>query len=459
MKIRTIFAALVCKLARAILRLFGEGGTSLPGILAMRIFPGVLGEVSRGMHVIMVTGTNGKTTTCRILKRAMDLDGKECLLNGSGANLLSGITTEFACHTDWRGNPKSGWAVIECDEGALREAAGRIQPEVIVVTNLFRDQLDRYGEVMTTRNKILEGIRRSPKSCLCLNADCPLTSTLAGEVSNPVLYYGVNVPFGSQEEREITDAKHCVRCGAELEYSFYTYAHMGHYRCPACGLARPDSDVSVSGIGRIGAGGSEVTIEEDGEEIPAGIGLPAVYNLYNALASLCAGKAAGMDRAALLEAARTTKAPFGRMEEFTLEGRKLQMILVKNPAGCNQAIEYVTGCGEDYGIIFCLNDRTADGHDISWIWDADFEKIIQDPHRKEIRVSGCRAEEMQLRLKYAGAEEDSILLEKDYARLTDSIGEGTRLQFILPNYTSMLEFRKVLAIRTGGEAFWKEEAE
>ena len=453
--VRMMTAAAVCRTVRGLMHLTGRGGTALPGKAALAIDRNVLEKASRNMHVIVVTGTNGKTTTCHILEQAMILSGRKCLLNRSGANLLSGITAEFVCNVGKGGTPAADFAVIECDEGALKQVTPKVKPEVIVVTNLFRDQLDRYGEVMNTRAQILAGIRQSPESILCLNADCPLTASIADEVPNPVLYYGLNVPVGDQKERELTDAKYCVKCSAELVYSYYTCDHLGSYSCPECGFHRPGPETAVTEIAEMNTDHSAVRLKIRGREYDAEVSLPAVYNLYNTVAAVCAGNAAGIADEILLKAAGSISACFGRMENFSLGGKDVQMILVKNPAGCNQALDFVNGACEDYDIVFCLNDKTADGHDISWIWDADYEKIVEDPRRKQIFVSGIRAEDMQLRLKYAGAEEREILLEKDFGVLLQKISENNRRVFILPNYTSMLELRKVILRTAGGEEFWK----
>lgn len=454
-RLRTRMAVRGCKAARRLLHLTGKGGTALPGKIALAIDPEVLASASRGIHVILVTGTNGKTTTCRMLEKALEESGKTCLLNRSGANLLSGITAEFICGTDRKGRPQASYAVVECDEGALKQVAPLISPEVIVVTNLFRDQLDRYGEVLNTRQQILTGIRRSPGSILCLNADCPLTATIADEVKNPVVFYGIDVPAGDQRERDVSDAKYCIRCGAVLSYDHYTYAHMGAWRCPQCGKKRPDPETAAAGLTELTPDHSLIRLKMKDQTREVRVGLPAMYNLYNALAAVSAGKAAGLPTDALCRAAAGMSACFGRMERFRIGEKDLQMILVKNPAGFDQAAEFVTSAQEEYDIAFCLNDRTADGHDISWIWDADLEKVVRDPNRRAIYVSGIRAEDMQLRLKYAGAGEEEIVMEKEWAPLISRMTEGTRRLFILPNYTSMLELRKELQKTAGGEDFWK----
>ena len=454
-QVRTSSAIILCRLARRLMHLAGKGGTTLPGRIALLLDKEILSTVSRGMHIVLVTGTNGKTTTCRMLEQALILEGKKCLLNRSGANLLPGITAEFVCNADRTGKPRCDYAVTECDEGALKQITQRLNPEIIVVTNLFRDQLDRYGEVMNTREEILKGIRKAPQSILCLNADCVLSSAMSANLPNPTGYFGIDTPVGDQGERELSDAKYCLFCGTELVYHYHTYAHLGDYECPACGYRRPFPETSLTEITGTGAASSEARMRIRDKNLAVTISLPAVYNLYNALAAACAGVKLGLKTKSITRALETVEAPFGRMEHFTIGGCSIRMILVKNPAGCNQAMEYIAGTGEDYGIVFCLNDRTADGHDISWIWDTDPEQILLDPHKKSVWVSGTRAEDMQLRLKYSGAPEESITLEKDYSRLLDEIVRREKQVFLLPNYTSMLDLRQVLLQKAGGNAFWK----
>ena len=231
----SICAIAACKLTRQALRLFRRGGTALPGKAARLFDPDILKRVSEGMEIIVVTGTNGKTTTCGMLENALRAGGRECLSNKSGANLLSGVTAELTCNATWSGKPKTHYAVIECDEGALKQVAPLISPKVIIVTNLFRDQLDRYGEVMHTLDEIRTGILASPGSILCLNADDSLTGSLAGDVPNPVVWYGLDTSTGEEKEPVLSDARYCIRCGTEYGYHYHTYAHLGGFFCPKCG--------------------------------------------------------------------------------------------------------------------------------------------------------------------------------------------------------------------------------
>ncbi len=458
-QLQTILSVAACKTTRAVLRLTGRGGTALPG-KAARLFAGnVLEAVSEGMEIIVVTGTNGKTTTSRMLEHALTSGGHPCLANKSGANLLSGVTAELACNADWLGRPKTHYAVIECDEGALKQVVPLIHPKVIVATNLFRDQLDRYGEVMHTAEQLRMGIEKVPETTLCLNADDSLVASLAENVPNKVVWYGLDLPVGEQKDAAISDAKYCIHCGTPYQYHYHTYAHLGGFYCPKCGYQRQETSVGVTKIHKIASDGSRITVRlTDGKgstQHEVHVGLPAVYNIYNAAAAICAYTAFGLPREEILTALSNVHSSFGRMETFELSGNRLQMILVKNPAGCNQALAYVGSLEQDYRLVLCLNDRMADGHDISWIWDADYEQIAENPHLKNIFVSGDRAEDLQLRLKYAGCREEQITLCKDNHQLVDRMKEGNLPCFILPNYTSMLALRKLLSDATGGTDFWK----
>lgn len=455
--VSTALAVAGCKGARGALRLMHRGGTALPGKVAMKLEPKILNVTSRGMDIIVVTGTNGKTTTCRMLEHAMTGAGRDTLANKSGANLLSGVTAEFTASATLGGRPTKKYAIIECDEGALRQVVPRIHPKVICVTNLFRDQLDRYGEVMNTRNLIYKGIQKVPDAILCLNADDSLVASLADGVPNKVIWYGIDCPVGDQKDVEISDAKHCIRCGEEYVYDYHTYAHLGGFRCPHCGYRRPDTDVAVTSIEKIAADGSTVKIRtrRGAEPREVKIALPAVYNVYNAVGAACAYLAAGYDEEEILSSLSDVHSSFGRMETFQLDDTRVQMILVKNPAGCNQALEYLRSLGEDYTAVFCLNDRTADGHDISWIWDADFEKVCHDPHVKHILVMGDRADDMALRLKYADAPEEIVEFIPDDAAMLERMRKSDLPVFVLPNYTSMLSLRRAISEATGRGEFWK----
>ena len=450
----TFLSVAACRMTRWGLRVMHRGGTTTPGRAAMFFDKKILEVVSRDMEIIVVTGTNGKTSTCSMLRNALQESGINPLSNISGANLLTGVTAEFTSLATLSGKPKRKYAIVECDEGALKKVVPLIKPKVIVVTNLFRDQLDRYGEVMHTLEEIRTGVKLVPETTLCLNADCSLTASLASDLPNKVYYYGIGQGAceDSTSDDELSDAKYCIKCGTEYEYTYHTYAHLGGFSCPKCGYKRIKPNIEVSSID-ISAKGSDIVINE--EKIH--IGLPALYNVYNGIAAIGAYDAAGWDKKNIISSLANVSSSFGRMETFTYNNVDIQMILVKNPAGCNQSLSYLSSLGEDYVAVFCLNDKTADGHDISWIWDADHEKVAQDPHCKKIYVSGTRATDMQVRLKYADAGEEKITLIEDNEKLLEAMTSHNLPVFILPNYTSMLSLRAVVSAATGKKEFWKDQ--
>ena len=468
--LRTVFAVAVCKASRAVLHRIGRGGTSFPGKAAMVLKKDLLTVVSQDVASIVVTGTNGKTTTAAMLENVLRCAGLETVSNRSGANLLSGVTAELAACTDWRGRAVKHYAVIECDEGALHQVVPLLRPKVIIVTNLFRDQLDRYGEVMHTLEAVRRGIEQVPEAVLCLNADDSLTASLALDLPNPVAWFGIGIgveagdpeqnsgqDFGN-EESSVSDARYCIRCGTEYVYSFRTFAHLGGFRCPACGYARPDPDVEITSIDSMDYTGTRVHMRFEKRSVgmvPVNIAAPALYNIYNAAAAACSAQAAGISLQAVLKALASTSGAFGRMETFEPGGAAAQMILVKNPAGCNQALDYLCSLKKPYALILCLNDRDADGHDISWIWDVDYEKLCQHPFLQGIYVWGIRAEDLQLRLKYAGIPESRIRHIRKKETLLMIIRGSKVPVFILPNYTAMLPLRELLQKETGKAEFWK----
>ena len=454
---RAVLAIILCKTLRKVSRLLHRGGTALPGRFAMKLCPDLLSCLSGSVQTVAVTGTNGKTTCCRMVEEAFSEAGFSYFANRSGANLMSGILTEFVMNCTLSGKAKKDFAVIECDEAAARTVFGQLQPKVIVVTNLFRDQLDRYGEITHTLNNIREGIRTVPTATLCLNADCSLTSSLASEeLPNPVLWYGIDQTAAlSAASSSLSDASYCIRCKTEYQYDYHTYAHLGGFRCPNCGYCRHETDFAVTGIIRMGSQSSEVLFRTPFGEEPLLINLPAAYNLYNASAAITAAQVMGIQQEIWQQALTSFSCGFGRMENFPLAGGT-KMILAKNPAGCSQALEFISNVSKPFVLVSCLNDRSADGTDISWIWDADFEVLasIADLITR-IYVSGDRAEDLRLRLKYAGLPDGRIQVIHSSEKLVDVLESETLPVFIMPTYTAMLELRAAIIRRCGGSELWE----
>ena len=457
MKIRVFLGILTVRILHFGIRLVHRGGTAFPGRIALKICPNLLSELSRGVRTVAITGTNGKTTSARMIEQAFSDSGIDCIANRSGANLLSGITTEFAMHSTFSGKCKSKWAVIECDEAAARRTFAQLRPEVVLVTNLFRDQLDRYGEVTHTLENIREGLSRVPGALLCLNADCSLTSSLADDLPNRVVFFGVDASAASEAEPpELSDATHCIRCRAHYEYDYVTYGHLGGFRCPKCGYRRHDTDVAVTAIDSVDSAGSRVRLRIGEDERPVRVNLPAMYNIYNAAGAITAAVSMGLGADSAVSAVGSFHCGFGRMEQFDIGGRGAKMMLVKNPAGCDQVLEFLFGTEGEFDLVMCLNDNGADGTDVSWIWDAGFEKLgFAGERLHSVTVSGIRAADLWVRLKYAGVDPQKISLERDYEALTRKIAAMDRPVYIVPTYTAMLDFRACLIKHCGGSDFWE----
>ncbi len=456
MKIRIFLAVLACRLCRVMLRLLGRGGTDFPGRVALKLCPDLLGYLAKNVTTVIVAGTNGKTTTSRMIEQSWKDAGISYFANKTGANLLSGVTAEFCAHSTLLGRCRYTHALIEADEAAFKLISRYTGAKAVVVTNVFRDQLDRYGELTHTLENIELGVRNCPDAVVCLNADDSLLTSLKEKIPNRVLFYGVNVPLYASRVAELSDAPYCIRCKSEYVYDYVTYGHLGGYRCPKCGYCRPRPDVSVCSVPVCDDEHSEVVFRIAEAEYPATVALPGGYNIYNACAAMAAGLALGLDPATTAKSLADFSCGFGRMEKFELDGTDVRMILIKNPAGCNQVLNFLTQRKTPFVFAICLNDRAQDGRDVSWIWDVDFERLsAMQAMLPAIYVSGARAEDMALRLKYAGFPEERLHIEKDYAKLAEAIAGEKLPAFIMPTYTAMLALRKTISTRYGYKQYWE----
>ena len=455
-KIRVFFAILAGKAVKLFCRIVRKGGTAMPGRFALKIYPGLLKELAGEVKTVTVTGTNGKTTCCRMVEEAFSQAGLDYFANRSGANLDIGIATDFISNCTLGGRMKKHYAVIECDEGAARKVFGQLQPTVILVTNLFNDQLDRFGTVKNTLQAIRDGIKGAPGAVLCLNADEPLSASLADNVPNKAVFYGLE----SSAVKESTpapdsDEAKCVVCGSAYDYSYVSLAHLGGFCCPSCGYSRRAADYAVTAILDEGFDSSTVTLRCPDGVKELNVNLPARYNIYNAAATVAAAVAAGIDSEAALRAPAVFQCGFGRMERFSLGKAGARMILVKNTAGINQVIHFISGIQTRYSLSLCCNNRVSDGTDFSWINDAEFERLSENAERiKHIFVSGDRIRQAKERLLNAGFSADIIFEEPDYDKLFDRLSEEDVPVYIMPTYTAMIEFRDVLIKRLGGTQFF-----
>lgn len=416
-----------------------NGGSTFPGAVALKIDRTVLNTVGKDYKVILVTGTNGKTTTVSMISNILKTNGFEVITNSTGANLFKGIVSCFIDNYRFFKSNKDKYAVIEVDEANLKYITEYISPEIITITNLFRDQLDRYGEVYTTLFKILEGIKKVPTSKLILNGDDSLFGKLP--INNSIIYYGFNKSINDNNKIEVNaDAKFCKVCKTPYKYNFITYNHLGDFYCPNCGYKHPTLKYFVEDIVNLTPNESNVIINDTNILISQS----GIYNIYNGLCAFSICRELGVSKDVIAKSLSKQDSSFGRQEEINIDNKKLKIILVKNPAGYNQAIDTLCLNKESFSTVFMLNDNYADGQDVSWIWDVEFERL-NELDLKDIFISGIRLYDMAVRLKTAGLDENSFILEKDYEELTKKIiNSSTERIYVLATYTAMINYRKYL---------------
>lgn len=448
MSARSTVAVWAGKITTKILKLLGRGGTSLPGKVVLKICPNILGELAKDMKVICVTGTNGKTTTCHVIRDMLEANGNTVFCNDAGANLLGGVVSAFVNACGINGKVNKDYALLECDEAALKSIVrtfGKLDVTA-VVTNVFRDQLDRYGEVLTTVNKIRSGLEQLPNVKLILNADCSLTSSLSNLPHSEIYYFGVNAPLYESSSSDISDAVYCIHCKTKYQYHYHTFGHLGGFYCPNCGYKRETANAGLKEVLSWRDEGETVKMDLFGEELETEVMLPGGYNLYNALAASTVGHLIGLphDKIASVLGGLTTH--FGRMEDVLLGDSKLSLVLVKNPAGFNEVLQFLIQQKPEGNIVFGLNDNYADGRDISWIYDVEFERLTEAAaDAKHFYFTGRRAYDMQLRLKYADFDTQKFSVEKDYKTLIEQLKSDGRQTYLVLSYTCMLEFRDKLS--------------
>jgi UDP-N-acetylmuramyl tripeptide synthase len=459
---RTIAAVVSGKVMRLALQRLGRGATALPGIVALGVAPDAIAALSATLShgTVCVSGTNGKTTTTRMLSDIVRAAGWQPVHNRSGSNLDRGIAAALLADATWGGEVRGDIGVFEIDEASVPGVLARLTPRILVVTNLFRDQLDRYFEIDALARRIGDAIARLPDTTtLILNADDPIVAYLGEGFRGPLLTFGVDDPsVGGTVPQAISDATRCPRCKSPLRYGRVILAHVGDWRCDHCGLARPRPDVSAAVVqlgpneSRLRLGGIVASVIDD-----VVVPLPGLYNAYNALAALAAARALDIALSTATRALAGFKPAFGRLEIVEAEGRRLRLVLVKNPAGFNAAIGALLETDRHPRILGALNDRDADSRDVSWIWDADFEALA--PRVEHATVTGLRARDLALRFKYAGVPRDRVTVvdgwEPAIRRAIDGTPVGEEL-VVIATYTAMLSLRDALARLGFVGQFWED---
>jgi lipid II isoglutaminyl synthase (glutamine-hydrolysing) len=469
--------ALAAKLALArgvgtISRLRGGGGTSAPGRLLMRLAPNAIGELGARLRrgSVLISATNGKTTTAAMAAGIFERAGIALVHNQAGANMAGGIATTLLAAAKPGGAIAGELGLFEVDELWLEQLASELNPRAILLGNLFRDQLDRYGELDTIAER-WQQVLRTGERALVLNADDPLIADLGREHQGAV-YFGLeDHTLALAGMAHAADARHCRRCGAPYVFDTVYLGHLGDYHCPSCGQSRPTPVVTASDVQLEGVRAARFTLATPAGRAEVSLALPGLYNVYNALAAAALASTLDVPLETIVAGLASSRAAFGRAETVSVsipaapspnalaarETRELQILLVKNPAGANEVLRTLALEPGEHDLLGILNDQIADGRDVSWIWDADFELLAGRIRRAT--CSGTRAADLAARLKYAGIEPQRIVLCEDLAdalstAAADRPADAGAPLFALPTYTAMLALRELLVARGEASSAW-----
>ncbi|GAA5350339.1 Mur ligase family protein [Streptococcus uberis] len=427
------------KTAQTLLKSMGRGST-YPGKLALQFDKNILDTLAKDYEIVVVTGTNGKTLTTALTVGILKEAYGQVLTNPSGANMITGIVSSFL--TAKKGKSGKKIAVLEIDEASLPRITQYIKPSLFVFTNIFRDQMDRYGEIYTTYQLIIDGAKNAPEATILANGDSPLFASK--ELVNPVKYYGFNTEdHEPQLAHYNTEGILCPKCQAILQYRLNTYANLGHYICLNCDFKRPKLDYQLSALTKTTNVSSAFVI--DGQEYSINVG--GLYNIYNALAAVSVAEFFGLSPEQIKAGFEKSRAVFGRQETFSIGDKSCTLVLIKNPVGASQALEMIKLADYPFSLSVLLNANYADGIDTSWIWDANFE-LIQEMDITEINAGGVRHSEIARRLRVSGYDSSQISEKESLEEVMQAIEkQESKYAYILATYTAMLAFRELLASR------------
>lgn len=433
---RKLIAIWVGKLLSVAGRLIGRKSSASPGAFALKLCPTLVSDINKIVtkKVIVTCGTNGKTTTNNLMASALEAKGYKVLCNKLGANMLSGIATTYIQAADILGRVKADYACLEIDEAYTPIVFKQVKPDIMVITNLFRDQLDRYGEIDITVNIIKRAIAGAGKVKMVLNADDPLCVQFGREENADAVYYGISEKVLAQVD-DTKEGRFCPICGKELEFDYYHYSQLGHFNCPHCGYKRPEPEYDIKNVSL------KTPIRFTINDKPMEVNYKGFYNIYNLAAVYAALNAAGEsteDFGKLLEA---YKPQIGRMQEFRFN-KPVILSLSKNPAGFNQAISTVNTDERKKDVIIAINDLANDGRDVSWLWDVDFHKI-KDENLNTLATTGIRVYDISLRFKYAGIDV-SLMTDSMKEAVIKALETDSEVVYVLVNYTALYSTESVL---------------
>lgn len=439
------FTVFVCKIT-------GKGGTSLPGKLALKVNPKIINELIKGIKgdKIVITGTNGKTTTSGLIASILKTAGKNVIHNREGANMSSGIATVLIKNSNIYGKLKADIGVFEIDEANMPLLLDDIKPNIVVITNFFRDQLDRYGELDTTIKKVKESLNKLSKdSIVLLNADEPFTAAIGNDLKLKVMYYGINDHINREYGLSPSfEQKYCPSCGDKYVYKEVFYGQLGDYYCPSCGKKRPKLDFSALNID-INEDGISFDLKYKDRLFKIKSHLFGIYNIYNVMAAVTANLLLNTNISDIINGLDNYKPIAGRLQKTTLNEKKAIINLIKNPIGFDSTLSMLKEIKKPLNLVIAINDNYADGRDVSWLWDVNIEDFVVNSKINSVVASGLRAEDMALRLKYAGIDTKKIEVINSIEKALNYISSVTKdeLIIVLPNYTSLHEVNTFLKLR------------
>lgn len=415
---------------------FRRPAANFPGKIGLRVDPSLIADLSSRINEgsIVVVGTNGKTTATNMLADVFERSGKSVICNRTGANMSPGVATALL-HAK-----QADWGIFESDELWLAKILPQLKPNYVVLLNLFRDQLDRMGEISHLQSSILEALASSPATMLIYNADDPLCQAIASRCENYCIPFGVDEDLGLPQNT-VSDAGMCQLCDDLLDYSWRQYGQLGSYHCPSCGFKREDPVYAARGVS-FGKDGMVFTVEHDDEKLRMDLPFLGTYMLYNALAVCVAARCCGLPVQSIDEGMRQFDPHNGRLQQYSIDGRHVLLNLAKNPTGFNQNLRIITGEAGPKAVAFFINDKEADGHDVSWLWDIDFQELAGMDDLL-VYAGGIRKHDMQVRLKYAGIEAQLVDGAKDFLEKAKAASPDAGA-YLIANYTALPEVKSEL---------------
>jgi lipid II isoglutaminyl synthase (glutamine-hydrolysing) len=414
--------------------------TALPGKVALKLNPKLLSTINtRCKKKVIITGTNGKTTTNNLINHILNSEYEDVLSNLRGANMPQGVASAFLNDS----KKEYDWGVFEVDEGSFPDVVRYIKPDYVVITNFFRDQLDRFGEIENTAKIVYEALKPL-NTTLIMNADDPMVSKFK-DLNKRSIYYGVEKSKFSTMDQRVVESRFCPVCASSLDYEYYNYGQLGKYICSSCGFKNPEYDYKISSV-RYSEDAYHFKVDSPkNKTCDVVFGYDGIYNAYNCCAAIAFSIEAGLDMKKVAQRIENFEYKLGRMENIEFKDKMVKIVLVKNPIGLSEVLKSISNDKRKKSILFILNDNPADGTDVSWIWDADVEVIHKIENLNSIHCSGIRAQDIALRIKYAEYTEEIVEIDFNVEDSIETVlGEDVEIVYILPTYTAVFQTRDIV---------------